>query len=312
MSLTVCSPQLGLAPNSILGGEVFDREILMGLAKKGVKIEIILPKNKPHDKNIKNWSISYLRIDHFPAILANLLYIPAIFSIYRKSKFQILKIHQPQFFSAAAIIFKLFHPNVKIVATYHQFKETRFWLFSKLVNNYWDHIICDSKNVKTLILENYKVAPSKITVVHNGVPNYLKPAKKDSTLVKKLNLKGKIVLLFMGLFIERKNPLFLLDVLKELQDKKVIILFWGNGPLESEIIDKARISNVHNQIRIIKLAFGPSKNKIHNLADIFVHPSLDEGFALAPLEAMACAQPIVITSGYSAKEAVENGINGFL
>ena len=130
MSLTVCSPQLGLAPNSILGGEVFDREILMGLAKKGVKIEIILPKNKPHDKNIKNWTISYLPIAHFPAILANLLYIPAIFSIYRKSKFQILRVHQPQFFSTTAIIFKLFYPNVKIVATYHQFKETKFWLFS--------------------------------------------------------------------------------------------------------------------------------------------------------------------------------------
>ncbi|KKQ18364.1 MAG: Glycosyl transferase group 1 [Berkelbacteria bacterium GW2011_GWA1_36_9] len=312
MSLTVCSPQLGLAPNSILGGEVFDREILMGLAKKGVKIEIILPKNKPCDKNIKNWTVSYLPIAHFPAILANLLYIPAIFSIYRKSKFQILRVHQPQFFSTTAIIFKLFYPNVKIVATYHQFKETKFWLFSKLFNNYWDHIICDSNNVKTLIMENYKVAPSKITVVHNGVPRYLKPAKKDPTLIKKLNLKGKTVLLFMGLFIERKTPLFLLDVLSNLNRTDVVMIFWGAGSLKDKIIKKARELSLADQIRIIDPVYGLAKNKIHNLADIFVHPSIDEGFALAPLEAMACAKPIIINNDYSAKEAVENGVNGFL
>ena len=121
MSLTVCSPQLGLAPNSILGGEVFDREILMGLAKKGVKIEIILPKNKPCDKNIKNWTVSYLPIAHFPAILANLLYIPAIFSIYRKSKFQILRIHQPQFLGLGCLFFKVFKKNKSIVTIIRTF-----------------------------------------------------------------------------------------------------------------------------------------------------------------------------------------------
>ena len=67
-----------------------------------------------------------------------------------------------------------------------------------------------------------------------------------------------------------------------------------------------------NNIRIQKPVFGKEKNKIHNLADIFVHPSVDEGFALAPLEAMACGKPIVITNGYSAAEAVEDGVNGLL
>ena len=77
--MVICSPQLGLNPKSILGGEVFDREILLGLAKKGIKIEIILPKNKPYDKNIKNWNITHLPISHFPAIFGNVLYLPYLF-----------------------------------------------------------------------------------------------------------------------------------------------------------------------------------------------------------------------------------------
>jgi len=312
--MVICSPQLGLKPHSILGGEVFDREILLGLASKGIKVEIILPKGKSHDKGVRNWNISYIPLTHFPAVLGNLIYLPYLFKVYRKSKFKILRIHQPQFLGLGCLLFKIFSRDVKLIATYHQFRETKFGPFSKAVNNFWDHIVCDSLAVKNKIIENYQISPNKITVVHNGVPRYLKPTKKDKILEKKFGLDGKIVLLFMGLFIERKNPLFLLDVLSKLAQTRfdLVLIFWGDGPLKLQIIQKAKELGIEDKIRIINPIFGPQKNKIHNLADIFVHPSLDEGFALAPLEAMACAKPVVITSGYSANEAVENDINGKL
>ena len=312
--MVICSPQLGLNPNSILGGEVFDREILLGLAKKGIKIEIILPRDKPHDKNVKNWNVTYLPLSRFPAVFGNFLIIPYLFKVYKNHPFDILRIHSPRFLGLGCIFFKLINKTIKLIATYHQFKETKFWLFSKIVNNYWDHIICDSIAVKNRIIKVYQISSSKITVVHNGVPRYLKPTKKDKVLMKKLNLEGKIVLLFMGLFIERKNPLFLLEVLSKLTQTRsdLVLIFWGEGPLKSQILRKAKRLGVINQIRIQKPIFGKEKNKIHNLADVFVHPSLDEGFALAPLESMACAKPVVITNGYSAKEAVEDGVNGFI
>ena len=71
--MIICSPQLGLTPNSILGGEVFDREILLGLAKRGIKVEIILPKGKPYDKKIKNWNVTCLPVSKFPAFFGNFL-----------------------------------------------------------------------------------------------------------------------------------------------------------------------------------------------------------------------------------------------
>ena len=113
--MRICSPQLGLAPNSVLGGEVFDRQILLGLAKKGVKVEIILPRDKPHDKNIKNWNIIFMPIKHFPAIFGNLLYLPYLFKTYKKNKFQILRIHQPQFLGLGCLIFKICKKNRNIL-----------------------------------------------------------------------------------------------------------------------------------------------------------------------------------------------------
>lgn len=311
--MTILSPQLGLSPNSILGGEVFDREILLGLAKNGIKVEIILPKGKPHDENIKNWHITYFQVSHFPAQFFNFLIIPQLFKL-RDKNVQIIRLHQPQFMFIAAILYKILSPNVKILATYHKFEETNLGPFSKLINNYWDHIICDSEAVKAKIEDKFQVNPKKITVVHNGVPSYLKPGPKDKILVRKLKLEGKIVLLFMGLFIDRKNPLFIIEVLAKLSkmNPNVVLVFWGKGPLKEKIRERAGELNIAEKIRFIDPVFGHEKNKIHNLADIFVHPSLDEGFALAPLEAMACAKPVAMTDGYSAREAVDQGQNGYL
>lgn len=311
--MVICSPQLGLNPKSVLGGEVYDREILLGLARKGIKIVAILPKGKPHDKSVKNWKITYVPFSHFPAIISWLLYFPYLYILYKKEKFSAISIHQPQFLGPVCLIFKIL-AHVKLVVTFHRFEETNFGLFAKLINNLWDQIICDSEFVKQKIVREFKIDSKKITVVHNGVPNYLKPAKKDKMLAKKFNLDHKIVLLFMGLFINRKNPLFLLDVLGEISksNENVVIIFLGKGPLKDKISQKAKALKIENKIILMDPVFESAKNKIHNLADIFVHPSLDEGFALAPLEAMACAKPVLMTDGYSAKEAVEDGTNGFL
>ena len=312
--MVICSPQLGLSPNSILGGEVFDREILLGLAKSGVKVEIILPQGKPHDQKIRNWHVTYLAISRFPAILGNLFYLPYLFKVYKKNPFQILRIHQPQFLGFAAIIFRIFNPKVKLLATYHQFGETKFFVFSKLINNFWDHIVTDSENARQSLIRKYKVNSKKITVTKNGIPKYLKPTPKDSKLKKKLALEGKFVLLFMGLFIERKNPIFLLDVLRQVVEyaSNVTLIYWGDGPQKENIKRIAASYGILKNIRFQDPVYGPLKNKIHNLGDVFVHPSTDEGFALAPLEAMACAKPVIMNDLHSAKEAVENTRNGFL
>ncbi len=49
-----------------------------------------------------------------------------------------------------------------------------------------------------------------------------------------------------------------------------------------------------------------------NLADVFVFPSLLEGFPLAPQEAMSCGRPVIAFRVASLREMVEEGVTGFL
>lgn len=289
--MRICSPQLGLDPNSILGGEIYDYEILKGLAGKGMEIEILLPKNRPYDKTVKNWHITYLPITHIPAFLYNFLEIPYLFKIYRQRPFKILRVHVPYFTGVGALIFKLFHPKVKVIATYHQVR-------SGLFANLFDGIICDSQAAKDRLINKFRAESQKISVIHGGTPAYLKPIRKPH--------QG-IVLLFMGLFIERKNPLFLIQVVNKLLKKfpRVKLIFCGDGPLKSFIKPSPNII-------INPPVFGKDKQKLYSQADIFVHPAIHEGFPLVVLEALACGLPVVISNEPWAKETIIPHQNGEL
>jgi glycosyltransferase involved in cell wall biosynthesis len=47
-------------------------------------------------------------------------------------------------------------------------------------------------------------------------------------------------------------------------------------------------------------------------ADVFVHPSYEDGFGYAPMEAMACGVPVIVTEDTGMKEYITEGINGYV
>ena len=61
----------------------------------------------------------------------------------------------------------------------------------------------------------------------------------------------------------------------------------------------------------IRLAPG---NPLPNLqqANVYVHPTYEDGFAYAPMEALACGVPVIVTEDTGMKEYVEDGVNGYV
>ena len=47
-------------------------------------------------------------------------------------------------------------------------------------------------------------------------------------------------------------------------------------------------------------------------ADVLVHPSFSDGFGYAPMEALACGVPVVVTEDTGIKEHVDDGVNGWI
>lgn len=311
--LKICSPQLGLNPQSDLGGEVHDHFTLLGLAKKGHKIFVYLPKNRPYEKH-KNVIIKYAPIKHIPALLFNFLIIPYLFKTYSREKFDLLRVHNPYFVGLGALFFKIFHPNVSLITTHHLAEESFiFNLINKITARKYDVIITVSNYLKNWLQQQYRVSEEKITVVYNGVSPDLKYKPKNLQLVKKFKLKNTFTLIFMGRLIDRKNPLFLLEVFHQLQRKfqNMSLIICGRGPLEAKMKNLIKKSKIENVV-FAGNVFGKQKVDYFNLCDAFVFPSKNEGFGLVAAEAMACAKPVVAAKNSSIVEVVDNGINGYL
>lgn len=47
-------------------------------------------------------------------------------------------------------------------------------------------------------------------------------------------------------------------------------------------------------------------------ASVYVHPSYEDGFAYAPMEALACGVPVIVTQDTGMKEYIQEGVNGYV
>jgi glycosyltransferase involved in cell wall biosynthesis len=71
------------------------------------------------------------------------------------------------------------------------------------------------------------------------------------------------------------------------------------------------VQNTQQRDSRIVLAPGDPLPVLQN-ADVFVHPSYEDGFGYAPTEALACGVPVIVTEDTGMKEHVTPGANGFI
>ncbi len=150
------------------------------------------------------------------------------------------------------------------------------------------------------IIDFYHLPEKKIAVVHNGFAknNYypLTPSAKDQTILNKYRLQ-RPYLLFIGRLEEKKNIPTLIEAFAEFK-KKVKIPYQlvlvgqpGYGYLKIE----AKIYKLGLKDSVIEPGYLPPEdiNLIMNQAELFVFPSLYEGFGIPVLEAFSAGTPVV-------------------
>lgn len=131
---------------------------------------------------------------------------------------------------------------------------------------------------------------------------------------QKLGIKPEQkVILFCGKFESKKNPLLLLQLAKQLQDRKdLIFLFVGNGHLEEQM--KTEADGMQNT-RFLDFQNQSCMPVVYRLGDVYVLPSQGPGetWGLAVNEAMACGKAVLVSNKVGcAVDLVTEGINGYI
>jgi len=165
-----------------------------------------------------------------------------------------------------------------------------------------DTITTVSEFSKGEIVEHLDVPHSKVDVVYNGVDKAFFTTESES-----LDGLPENYLLFVGSMNPRKN-------LERVVKSYVAIKEQTNIPHELVIIGPKNKNifksvNLESRDDVVILGFvteGELKYAYRN-ADVFVFPSLYEGFGLPPLEALACGTPVVASKTTSLGEILQEG-----
>ena len=122
------------------------------------------------------------------------------------------------------------------------------------------------------------------------------------------NFSKQFRILFIGSLIQRKGLSYLLDAVKQLNGRNIEVVLCGRGTVDTNLIEHYKELNIEVKIGLPR---DQLVDLIHG-CDVFVLPSLIEGFAHVIVEAMACGLPIITTENTCGPDVISEGEHGFI
>jgi glycosyltransferase involved in cell wall biosynthesis len=146
--------------------------------------------------------------------------------------------------------------------------------------------------------------------------NYFQPEQRDVTLVERYGLQTQRVILTVGRLAseERKGFDQVIEamplLLKQVSNLKYLIV--GDGPDRSRLEAKVTALRLSDHVIFAGYISESEKAAHYNLADVYVMPSVGEGFGIVLIEAAACGIPVVGSQSDGSREALLDGQLGRL
>jgi glycosyltransferase involved in cell wall biosynthesis len=221
--------------------------------------------------------------------------------IIKKYQPDIIHSHLPQ----CNFIARLAVPNkLPLITTIHtsvataiDYKKWYIRLIDKLTNRYKSSVIIAVSNVA---LKDYfmvlKVKPGKTFVLYTFVD--VNEYKEQANICQGEKLK----VISVGALRKGKNYAYLIEAFKQLKNQKIELHVYGIGP-EEENLQKA-IADA--DVPIVLMGQANNMPVILPKYDIFIMPSMFEGFSLSVLEAMAVQLPLLLSDIPSFREQCED------
>lgn len=196
------------------------------------------------------------------------------------------------------------------------------WTFAEKLSSKWKDIIIVNNSYDFNQAKNLKITPKRqVKLIYNGVDVYkMDLCKREDARLKLFEKASKqyrgvfnsdIIVGTVANFYLTKGLKYLVESAEHFQnDDRLIFVIIGEGSGSKELKDLIIQSGLDKKV----LLLGQISNarQLIPAFDVFVLPSVKEGFPWAILEAMAAKLPIIATRVGAIPEIIEDGKNGML
>ena len=164
-------------------------------------------------------------------------------------------------------------------------------------------VITSTRYGRSQIIERLGVAAERIYVCPPGAPVW-------RTLGRQPNVPADGCILFMGTLEPRKNVGALLDAYQRLLDGRRtlprMVLAGRATAAASTWVARINSAPLSDHVTHIGYVDDQAREDLYRSARVLVLPSLDEGFGLPALEAMAAGVPVIVSTRGSLPEVVHD------
>lgn len=211
--------------------------------------------------------------------------------------------------------------KIKNVTTIHDIQAYHYpEYFSKLENIWfkfgWQRaILCSNKIVaitnytKQDIMKNFKHKNNIITIYNPVILNNSEIA--DFNLIKeKYNIKEQEYYYTVSSMYKHKNLITLIKLMKELKEKKYnlpnkLVISGVGGPNKDNLIKTIKELELEENIILTDFVSNAERNSLIKNSNVFLFPSIFEGFGMPPIEAMNLGAKVITTNCTSIPEVTK-------
>jgi glycosyltransferase involved in cell wall biosynthesis len=329
------------------GQNVYVAQAARGLASLGYRVDVFTRRDDPQLPETVDW-LPGVRVIHVPAGPASVIpkegllqYMNAFTGfmlrfIARRSEPYAL-VHA-NFWTSGLVAADLKAAlDLPFIITFHAlgrvrrkhqgeadgFPDARFAIEDRIVSEA-DHVIAECPQDETDLIELYGADPARIRIIPCGFdPLELWPMDKEAARAELGFATGEFLVLQLGRMVRRKGVDNTIAGFARLGsgDRPARLLVVGG---ESEVPDPqltpeigrlqevARQEGVAQRVQFLGRRDRSELRLIYNAADVFVTTPWYEPFGITPLEAMACATPVVGAAVGGIKHTVIHGETGYL
>ena len=274
------------------GLEKLEVEYMKIINNYDIQMDLLLPNvNALSNRKNDNKKIHILNVTR-KTFLGRMKYDYRLYRFLKRNKYDIIHINSSAFFYSfrVVLISKLCKVKKIIVHSHGLSPANKLKKFIiKILNPIYtkmadEYLSCSEKAKKSLFTDKF-INKSKIKILKNGI--HIDKYKFNNSLRNKyrndLKINNKIVYGHTGRFSKEKNHDYLIDLFYEIQKKQdAVLLLVGEGLLEETIKQKVKKFNIED--KVLFLGFRNDINVILNAIDIFIFPSISEGFGLSVIE----------------------------